>query len=123
MGSFSARGPVGQSIRHEPAPPFCERPGESTAAHATSFFVVLFPWAPDAGPKIEEWRLKNLSRGQACMRASTYAIISDVALIVLDTSVFVSALISPTGASREVLRRCLEKRCAPGMRETTMSLS
>ena len=38
-----------------------------------------------------------------------------MALIVLDTSVFVSALISATGASREVLRRCLEKKCAPAM--------
>ena len=33
--------------------------------------------------------------------------------IVVDTNVFVSALISGTGASREVLRRSLRKRCQP----------
>jgi len=31
--------------------------------------------------------------------------------IVLDTNVFVSALTSATGASREVLRRCLKQEC------------
>jgi uncharacterized protein len=34
-------------------------------------------------------------------------------VIVLDTSVFVSALLSPDGASREVLRRCLLKHHQP----------
>ncbi len=33
--------------------------------------------------------------------------------IVLDTSVFVSALLSPDGASREVLRQCLLQRYHP----------
>ena len=34
-------------------------------------------------------------------------------VIVLDTSLFVSALLNPDGASREVLRRCLLKRYQP----------
>ena len=33
--------------------------------------------------------------------------------IVVDTNVFVSALTSGTGASREVLRRCLRRQCQP----------
>lgn len=33
--------------------------------------------------------------------------------IVVDTSVIISALISPTGASRELLRRCLLRRYQP----------
>lgn len=36
-------------------------------------------------------------------------------IIVLDTSVFVSALLGPTGASREVLRACLSGRLQPLM--------
>jgi uncharacterized protein len=36
-------------------------------------------------------------------------------IIVVDTSVFVSALISGTGASREVIRRCLQGRYLPCM--------
>ena len=36
-------------------------------------------------------------------------------LIVVDTSVFVSALLGPGGASREVLRRCLSGRHVPLM--------
>ena len=36
-------------------------------------------------------------------------------IIVLDTSVFVSALLGPTGASREVLRACLDGRLRPLM--------
>lgn len=35
--------------------------------------------------------------------------------IVLDTSVFISALLGPRGASRETLRRCLTRRCVPLM--------
>jgi putative PIN family toxin of toxin-antitoxin system len=35
--------------------------------------------------------------------------------IVLDTSVFVAAILGPSGASRAVLRRCLEKRYLPLM--------
>jgi putative PIN family toxin of toxin-antitoxin system len=35
--------------------------------------------------------------------------------IVLDTCVFVSALLGPSGASRAALRACLEKRCLPLM--------
>jgi len=35
--------------------------------------------------------------------------------IVLDTSVFVAALLGPRGASRETLRRCLTRRCLPLM--------
>ena len=35
--------------------------------------------------------------------------------IVLDTSVFISALLGPRGASRETLRRCLNQRCIPLM--------
>lgn len=36
-------------------------------------------------------------------------------IIVLDTSVFVSALLGPAGASREVLRACLDGRLQPLM--------
>lgn len=35
--------------------------------------------------------------------------------IVLDTSVFIAALLGPRGASRETLRRCLMRRCLPLM--------
>ncbi|WP_089945556.1 putative toxin-antitoxin system toxin component, PIN family [Candidatus Entotheonella palauensis] len=35
--------------------------------------------------------------------------------IVLDTNVFISALLGPQGASREVLRRCLTQRYLPLM--------
>ena len=35
--------------------------------------------------------------------------------IVLDTSVFVAALLGPSGASREVLRRCLMRSYEPLM--------
>ena len=38
-------------------------------------------------------------------------------VIVLDTSVFVSACLSAGGASREVLRLCLNRRCLPLMGE------
>lgn len=37
--------------------------------------------------------------------------------IVVDTNVFTSALISANGASRQVLRLCLEKKCFPVMGE------
>lgn len=37
--------------------------------------------------------------------------------VVVDTSVFVSALIGVAGASRQVLRACLERRCRPAMGE------
>ena len=37
--------------------------------------------------------------------------------VVVDTSVFVSALIGAAGASRQVLRDCLEGRCQPAMGE------
>jgi putative PIN family toxin of toxin-antitoxin system len=43
-----------------------------------------------------------------------YAIIASM-VIVLDTSVFVSALLGPRGASREVLRVCLGRRLRPLM--------
>lgn len=36
-------------------------------------------------------------------------------IIVVDTSVFVSALLSASGASREIIRRCLQGRYAPCM--------
>lgn len=36
-------------------------------------------------------------------------------LIVVDTSVFVAALLGPVGASREVLRRCLKRSYQPLM--------
>ena len=36
-------------------------------------------------------------------------------VLVLDTSVFVSALLGPKGASREVVRRCLMRRYQPLM--------
>jgi putative PIN family toxin of toxin-antitoxin system len=38
-----------------------------------------------------------------------------VTVIVVDTSVFVAALLGPGGASREVLRRCLVRRYEPVM--------
>lgn len=38
-------------------------------------------------------------------------------VIVLDTSVFISACLSNGGASREVLRLCLNRRCLPLMGE------
>ncbi len=38
-------------------------------------------------------------------------------VVVVDTSVFVSALIGAAGASRQVLRACLEQRCQPVMGE------
>jgi putative PIN family toxin of toxin-antitoxin system len=38
-------------------------------------------------------------------------------IIVLDTSVFVSACLSTGGASREVLRLCLNRKCLPLMGE------
>lgn len=38
-------------------------------------------------------------------------------IVVIDTSVFVSALIRPGGANRQVLRACLEGRCEPLMGE------
>ncbi|MGH8658745.1 MAG: putative toxin-antitoxin system toxin component, PIN family [Gammaproteobacteria bacterium] len=41
-----------------------------------------------------------------------------MAVIVLDTSVFVAALLGPAGASREVLRRCLKRRYHPLMGAT-----
>ena len=34
-------------------------------------------------------------------------------IIVVDTNVFVSALMSPQGASREIIRRCLQQRLRP----------
>ena len=37
------------------------------------------------------------------------------ARIVLDTNVFISALLGPRGASREILRRCLNRRSVPLM--------
>ena len=37
------------------------------------------------------------------------------ARIVLDTNVFISALLGPRGASREILRRCLNRRYVPLM--------
>ena len=37
--------------------------------------------------------------------------------VVVDTSVLVSALIGTAGASRQVLRACLERRCRPAMGE------
>ena len=36
-------------------------------------------------------------------------------VIVVDTNVFVSALLGPGGASRDVVRRCLERRLSPLM--------
>lgn len=45
---------------------------------------------------------------------SIYAIISSV-IIVMDTSVFVSAVLGPWGASREMLRACLSGRLKPLM--------
>ncbi len=36
--------------------------------------------------------------------------------IVLDTNIFISALLGPRGASREILRRCLTRRYLPLMR-------
>ena len=45
---------------------------------------------------------------------SAYAIIKGMSkLIVVDTSVFVSALLGPRGASREVIRGCLLGRLQP----------
>ena len=44
---------------------------------------------------------------------SIYAIIIDMATLVVDTSVFVSALIGAQGPSREVLRRCLNGEYDP----------
>ena len=38
-------------------------------------------------------------------------------MVVVDTSIHVSALIGRTGASRQVLRLCLERRCQPVMGE------
>ncbi len=38
-------------------------------------------------------------------------------IVVIDTSVFVSALIRASGANRQVIRACLEKRCEPLMGE------
>lgn len=38
-------------------------------------------------------------------------------IVVVDTNVFVSALIGVNGASRQVLRACLERRCEPVMGE------
>lgn len=43
------------------------------------------------------------------------AIICVMAIIVLDTNVFVSALLGPGGASREVLRRCMSGAHTPLM--------
>jgi putative PIN family toxin of toxin-antitoxin system len=37
--------------------------------------------------------------------------------VVVDTSVFVSALIGATGAARQVLRACLQRHCQPVMGE------
>jgi putative PIN family toxin of toxin-antitoxin system len=37
------------------------------------------------------------------------------ARVVVDTNVFVSALIGPGGAAREVIRRCLREQCIPLM--------
>lgn len=38
-------------------------------------------------------------------------------IVVIDTNVFVSALIRASGANRQVLRACLERRCEPLMGE------
>ncbi|MBM3878727.1 MAG: putative toxin-antitoxin system toxin component, PIN family [Verrucomicrobia bacterium] len=38
-------------------------------------------------------------------------------VVVIDTSVFVSALIGAAGVNRQVLRACLEQRCEPLMGE------
>lgn len=46
---------------------------------------------------------------------SVYAIISDVPIVVVDTDVFVAALLGPTGAAREVVRRCILGACQPLM--------
>ena len=38
--------------------------------------------------------------------------------LVIDTSVFISAILSKDGASREILRRCLTGRCVPLIGQT-----
>ena len=49
------------------------------------------------------------------------AIIEIVAIMVVDTNVFVSALLGPSGASREILRRCLSGAHTPLMSSALFS--
>jgi len=47
-----------------------------------------------------------------------YHIIMNKTIIILDTNIFISALLGPTGASREVIRRCLKGLYRPIMGNT-----
>jgi predicted nucleic acid-binding protein len=44
-----------------------------------------------------------------------------VRIIVVDTDVFVAALLGPGGSSREVIRRCLKRQYLPVMGSTLLS--
>lgn len=46
---------------------------------------------------------------------TAYVLSSRVVLVVVDTSVFVAALLGPSGASRGILRACLDGRLVPLM--------
>jgi uncharacterized protein len=60
--------------------------------------------------------LKGIHRNVFSLFDGVYAIILGMGIkIVVDTSVFISALIGPTGPSREVVRQCLQGLYSPLM--------
>jgi putative PIN family toxin of toxin-antitoxin system len=72
-------------------------------------------WRRDA-TSLDSPRKRHRRQKEACRADSTCAIIKKVSeRLVLDTSVWVAALKSDGGASREVLRLCLQTRCRPLM--------
>ncbi len=59
-------------------------------------------------------RMNGDAESEAATNDCICAIIRDV-IVVVDTSVFVAALLGPSGASRSILRACLDGRLSPLM--------
>jgi putative PIN family toxin of toxin-antitoxin system len=59
-------------------------------------------------------RMSGDAESEAVTNDCICAIIRDV-IVVVDTSVFVAALLGPSGASRSILRACLDGRLSPLM--------